>query len=60
MMRAPAWSRWMLCQPEPACLPIADISGYTSDLAGAELVAHHGLVIRHRSPGTRGPLERVS
>ena len=27
----------MLAQPEPACLLIADISGYTSYLAGAEL-----------------------
>lgn len=27
----------MLTQPEPACLVIADISGYTSFLAGAEL-----------------------
>jgi uncharacterized protein YndB with AHSA1/START domain len=27
----------MLSQPEPACLVIADISGYTSFLAGAEL-----------------------
>ncbi len=27
----------MLSQPEPACLVIADISGYTSYLAGAEL-----------------------
>jgi hypothetical protein len=29
--------RRMLSQPEPACLVIADISGYTSFLAGAEL-----------------------
>ena len=27
----------MLSQPEPACLLIADISGYTSYLAGSEL-----------------------
>ena len=27
----------MLNQPEPACLVIADISGYTGFLAGAEL-----------------------
>ena len=27
----------MLAQPEPACLLIADISGYTCYLAGAEL-----------------------
>ena len=27
----------MLSQPEPACLLIADISGYTSYLAGTEL-----------------------
>jgi len=30
-------SNSMLSQPEPACLVIADISGYTSFLAGAEL-----------------------
>src|SRR4051795_496246 len=32
-----AWTRAMLNQSEPACLVIADISGYTSYLAGVEL-----------------------
>ena len=37
MMGAPEGPSSMLNQPEPACLVIADISGYTGFLAGAEL-----------------------
>src|SRR3954453_6173679 len=32
-----AWTPAMLTQSEPACLVIADITGYTSYLAGVEL-----------------------
>ncbi|MFL5675003.1 MAG: DUF2652 domain-containing protein, partial [Chloroflexota bacterium] len=35
--RQPLWDAHMLNQSEPACLVIADITGYTSYLAGVEL-----------------------